>query len=372
MSAVNIDLKELRVLKTSRIIVALAMITHIFYLLYFLFIGNAPESIYKLVVVNVFSITTYAFLLKLIFDSAASFRIIILLLQAEVMVYTSACVYILGWGYGFELLFFALLLTVFFAPSIYKMLSHVLILISGVLFIFWYLVLVDAPVDASYSDQKEILFMINVMIVTIFSIVLSYLLEISNKLFYNNMFEAKESMKTQANYDPLTKLLNRNSMESFFKDKIFGKNQKFALIICDIDNFKKVNDTYGHNMGDIVLVHVSNSLKSTFRNEDFLCRWGGEEFLIVINNIDQEVAYDMVEHARKIVNSNEVEYEDVRLKVSMTFGVIFCDENITPNMQKIIKHADELLYKGKNNGKNQVVFEKLGGGGGVTLSMLKI
>lgn len=347
-----------RTLKTSRAIIALAGFTHIFYMLYFLFVDGAPEGIYRLVVLNIFSVACYAFIIKLLSDSPSSFKISILLLQTEVILYASACVYTLGWGYGFELLFFSLLLTVFFAPHVYKTLSHSVVIASGVAFVFWYVALIDAPVNADYSDQKEMLFMINTMIVTIFSIVLAYLLEISNTLFYNNMYEEKENMRTVANYDPLTKLLNRNSMEGFFKDQVFGKNQKFALVICDIDNFKRVNDTYGHNVGDIVLVHVSNALKSAFRQEDFLCRWGGEEFLILINNATKDQAYRMVEHARTIIYTNKVEHAELSLTVSMTFGMVFCDESVSPNMDLIVKQADILLYEGKRSGKNRIIVDE--------------
>lgn len=349
-----------RTLKTSRTIIALAGATHIFYLLYFLFVDGAPEGIYRLVVVNIFSVACYGFVIKLVRDNPSSFKVGILILQAEVIIYASICVFTLGWGYGFELLFFALLLTIFFAPHVYKTLSHGVVILSGVMFVFWYFMLIDAPVNTDYSDQKEMLFMINIMIVTIFSIVLAYLLEISNNLFYNNMYEEKENMRTVANYDPLTKLLNRNSMESFFKNEVFGKNQKFALIICDIDNFKKVNDTYGHNVGDIVLVHVSNALKSAFRQEDFLCRWGGEEFLILINNTTKDQAYRMVDHARTIIYTNKVKHEELSLNVSMTFGMVFCDESVSPDMDLIVKQADVLLYEGKQNGKNCIVMDEFG------------
>ena len=120
----------------------------------------------------------------------------------------------------------------------------------------------------------------------------------------------------------------------------------------DIDDFKKVNDTYGHDFGDIVLVEVSKSLKKSTRDDDYVCRWGGEEFLIIING-NKKITKDVAERMRQTISEIEIPFGKETVHITMTFGIT---ESIPGySVDKLIAIADENLYKGKQNGKNQVV-----------------
>ena len=159
----------------------------------------------------------------------------------------------------------------------------------------------------------------------------------------------------EANIDPLTRLYNRRFMDKKLEDKLADLSKEgaiFGIIMADIDDFKKINDTYGHDFGDEVLKAAAQALLKSTRDDDFVCRWGGEEFLIAING-NKKITADVAERMRQAVNSVSVKALNEDVKITMTFGI---SESIPGlSIEKLISIADENLYKGKKNGKNQVV-----------------
>jgi len=148
--------------------------------------------------------------------------------------------------------------------------------------------------------------------------------------------------------DLLTKLPNRRYMlekinEEIERYKRNGKN--FSIIIADIDFFKKFNDTYGHEIGDLVLKEVSKTLNKTKRETDFLARWGGEEFLIILPETTIDQALISAERFRKDIMDMKCKCENEILKVTMTFGI--SEYNKLLNIDKNIDQADQALYEGK-------------------------
>lgn len=156
-----------------------------------------------------------------------------------------------------------------------------------------------------------------------------------------------------ANYDQLTKLSNRRHMQHYFER--FQKSGKpYCVIIGDIDNFKLVNDTYGHDCGDLVLAAVADILKKTIDCQGVPARWGGEEFLILLYG-DKKTAGEIMESVRHKIEKNIVPYQQQDVRVTMTFGMAFCREH--NEMEKLITLADDRLYYGKNHGKNVIVMD---------------
>lgn len=157
--------------------------------------------------------------------------------------------------------------------------------------------------------------------------------------------------------DPLTKLYNRRYMNYELNRRmsyLLGEGKIFGLIMADIDNFKNVNDTYGHEAGDDVLIAVANEFTNALRGDDCVCRWGGEEFLVIISG-NHQVTADVAERIRKRIEDLTIETNGCKLKVTMTFGI---SESIPGlKIEKLIQIADERLYKGKQNGKNCVIKE---------------
>jgi len=162
--------------------------------------------------------------------------------------------------------------------------------------------------------------------------------------------EELRRVKEEANIDPLTGLRNRRSFEralsEFFRDfKKFG--YPFSVIMLDLDNFKQVNDTYGHLAGDKVLKEVGNILRNYLRAKDVPARTGGEEFTIILPGITREEALMVAERLRKVIANYTVEHEDKKINPTASFGVAEVNEEVeTP--EDLLKLVDENLYKAKN------------------------
>lgn len=176
--------------------------------------------------------------------------------------------------------------------------------------------------------------------------------------------EAQEKLEYAARTDPLTRLSNRRDIIEkleYEKIRMKRKGSTFCLILCDIDDFKQINDTYGHNCGDFVLVSIASILRSAIREEDQVARWGGEEFLLLLTGTGIEGGKTVAEKLRENVENHCFRFEDMNLKITMTFGVAVYD-NHELLIDNCIKKADQALYAGKDRGKNCVVAMSESGG----------
>ncbi|MGE5677575.1 MAG: diguanylate cyclase [Pseudomonadota bacterium] len=168
--------------------------------------------------------------------------------------------------------------------------------------------------------------------------------------------EAYDQLKVLATTDPLTKLLNRREMLNrieYEKTSYGRKRQPFSLIICDIDFFKKVNDNYGHECGDLVLKHVAKLLGDNIRDQDSACRWGGEEFLLLLPDTFSSGSAVLAEKLREVIENTDFEYNGNHLKLTMTFGI--SNYRGTGSLDELISSADKAMYEGKKNGRNCIM-----------------
>lgn len=167
---------------------------------------------------------------------------------------------------------------------------------------------------------------------------------------YNNR------LQKQANTDELTGLYNRRrAMEYLENEAANAQNDLgFSLCICDIDFFKKVNDTYGHNIGDAVLKAVAGVFQSSVRESDLVARWGGEEFLILFPGCNGDNAFLKLEEIQRRIRMMEVRDGDVCVKITMTFGL--SEFNFSAGLTATLQEADEKLYKGKTAGRDRIVY----------------
>ncbi len=162
----------------------------------------------------------------------------------------------------------------------------------------------------------------------------------------------EEEVFQMAITDYLTGLYNRRYLETILKsaeDKANNRDITFSVIIIDIDNFKKINDTYGHNMGDKVLVAIADVLRNTLRISDIPARWGGEEFLVFLEQTNHNGAMALAERIRKGVEKTEVN----GIKVTVSLGV--AQHKKGDSYMETIERADMALYDAKKSGKNRVV-----------------
>lgn len=155
--------------------------------------------------------------------------------------------------------------------------------------------------------------------------------------------------------DQLTGLCNRRGFYEYYGDYVAPtlKTEGAAVIMCDIDFFKKVNDTYGHNAGDAVLVYVANTLEQKTGKAGRVIRWGGEEFVILLPGMQLNQAAELAESIRVSVEQSVCHFEGTDIKVTMSFGVNEIDDNLLPDSN--VEIVDGKLYQAKTNGRNQVV-----------------
>ncbi|MGN1118789.1 MAG: GGDEF domain-containing protein, partial [Oscillospiraceae bacterium] len=183
-----------------------------------------------------------------------------------------------------------------------------------------------------------------------------FLIELTTLI--NKINRTNAQLEYTATHDALTGLYNRHSLRTFF-GTLAG--QKFCVMLGDIDDFKKVNDTYGHDCGDAVLKTVAEAISSGLFKGDLVCRWGGEEILIIL----QGGRLDCLSRAREIrenVLERRVDHNGTIVKITMTFGFVDSSElgadafhdNVS-HIEALISLADKRLYKGKTNGKNKIV-----------------
>lgn len=166
-------------------------------------------------------------------------------------------------------------------------------------------------------------------------------------------------LEEMALIDGLTGLYNRmffnkeiqNCMENYRRF-----NLPFVLVILDLDHFKKVNDTYGHLCGDMVLQKVSSQIKMEIRKDDFVCRYGGEEFAVIFRNTrDMEVIKLRLETVRKKIAETNVDYQNSTVSITCSFGAVCCTLiDKMNNVEEIVKKADEALYEAKRTGRDRI------------------
>lgn len=165
--------------------------------------------------------------------------------------------------------------------------------------------------------------------------------------------EKLEISRNEANTDLLTGLFNRRYADTFFSMLSAGQlEQVWCVAMLDIDDFKLLNDTHGHQAGDSVLKFVSDYIKSTLRKSDLVFRWGGEELLILLKDVDIAIAFRILDRIRGNIELESIKAHDSTLKVTVTIGVCPLDIH---HIERSIDTCDRLMYKGKTSGKNVVV-----------------
>jgi diguanylate cyclase (GGDEF)-like protein len=168
-----------------------------------------------------------------------------------------------------------------------------------------------------------------------------------------------EKLKIEKDIDFLTGVLNRRGYTSVVlkvENRYITFNSDYALIFIDIDNFKEINDAHGHDCGDVVLKTFSTILKKMMREEDVICRYGGEEFVTLINYTKEDEVFKYIKRVKEIVDSHKFIYnENIKIKVSFSAGVSFRSKY--NSYEDAIKYADILLYKAKHEGRHRIIFD---------------
>ena len=168
-----------------------------------------------------------------------------------------------------------------------------------------------------------------------------------------------EELKDLSNRDPMTHAYNRRYFSEESKKMLslsIRHNQCLCLLVLDIDNFKVINDTYGHSIGDEVIILLAKNLEKYVRTTDVVSRFGGEEFVVLLYNTCLENANNIANKIRENIENLDIEFHDRKsLNFTVSIGVAQYDkEKDDNNIEHTIKRADDALYVAKNNGRNQV------------------
>ena len=166
-----------------------------------------------------------------------------------------------------------------------------------------------------------------------------------------------EQLESYAHRDSLTNLFNRRYMDKQFQvefDRAFSNDSPLCVMICDIDDFKQVNDQHSHTVGDQVLVEVSGIISSHVRDNDILSRYGGEEFVLLMPDTDKQDAILISSRIRELIEKHN--WDHIRPGLHITISLGLCCDTSGASFEKMLASADEHLYKAKQQGKNQLCY----------------
>ncbi len=161
----------------------------------------------------------------------------------------------------------------------------------------------------------------------------------------------------KAHYDPLLKIYNRQYLDAVLSGVTeAGLKKEFSVLMCDIDHFKKVNDTHGHAAGDAVLYNTAQIIRSAALPEGIVCRYGGEEITVILRDKTGDEAFEKAEKIRKAVKKNGVKFKSKNIRVTMSIGIGLVKDGVK-EVHKAVKRADDNVYKAKKRGRDRVVME---------------
>jgi diguanylate cyclase (GGDEF)-like protein/PAS domain S-box-containing protein len=170
-----------------------------------------------------------------------------------------------------------------------------------------------------------------------------------------DLVTAREALQFQATHDALTGLLNRSATLDALAREVAraGREERFlAVIMCDLDHFKRINDTYGHLAGDAVLQEVAQRIRSSVRSYDLVGRYGGEELLIALPGCDRSGALHFAERVRVAISETPIQTKEGDIQVTLSLGVASVEGPKEHAMQAMISDADRALYAAKKSGRN--------------------
>ena len=278
----------------------------------------------------------------------------------EIILHSLVATICIGWKFGFGQYIIGIIPVGFYLCYTMKNMTHRLsiatssALLAMLAFISCKIMSCYAsPVYVVEGRKVEIIFYIfNSFCAFAFLITLSLLFVYEVRITNARLRHQNAILDQLANTDPLTGLYNRRSMNVFLEQALQSQTN-FHVIMCDIDDFKKVNDTYGHDFGDIVLQEIAEITMKTVDDAGYVCRWGGEEILILISSRVSESVLHIAESIRTKVEYHIFELNQKIVHCTLTLGVAAYHK--TETLEETIARADDNLYRGKRSGKNKVV-----------------
>lgn len=344
--------KSVKDMKRYRVIFSTCLGLHTLFLIIF---GWLHVSV--LFYFNIFSVVLYA----AVYLSMRKHRVSTVWLWLsfmEIVIHAVLCNLNLGWGYGFSFYAVMIIPVTYYTTYMHEDIRHD-VRNSHLLTLFSILaVSVSCWIGHSFNKLEELpdvyikmFFCTNIVICLIGLAWYSTYFVLEMKSSTKALQDYNEELYFLANYDALTHLRNRHNItETFYEYE--SSDAAYCVALGDIDDFKAVNDTYSHSCGDEVLVLVSGIIREKVGEQGVVCRWGGEEILILLA-CGYASGQQLIEDIRNAVAAQILEYKGKKIDVTMTFGLTSSEEE--RDVEKMISIADARLYRGKAQGKNRVV-----------------
>jgi diguanylate cyclase (GGDEF)-like protein len=190
-------------------------------------------------------------------------------------------------------------------------------------------------------------FYLNILMFTIIIIIIILLI-----IYYIN--NNHNTLHKFANTDKLTSLNNRNNFDKAFQSIFISNKEDLTLLLFDIDNFKNINDEFGHLVGDKVLRRVASLFKSTFREHDLIARWGGDEFIALLSNVNNISAYKLSDRLRMRIKQDEILRDLLSKPLTISTGIV--TKSNEKNIEELFVKVDKNLYQAKQEGRNKIVY----------------
>lgn len=276
-------------------------------------------------------------------------------LNASVLLWTILNIYYFGWNIGIQHFLVVLLVFVFFSK--YK---HEKGKIFYAVFLFWLRMFLYFYCQ-THESGIALDIRVNNAMQMINSLFIFWCLGLTAYLFSNNtqelegkLIEYNRKLMKQANTDTLTGLYNRRRTMEYLEKLLAESDAQISICLCDIDLFKRVNDTYGHDVGDEVLKTIADTFRKNLPPDSFISRWGGEEFLLIFPRMNGDEACTALEIFRQKLRGIVFDGGTETFSITLTFGLVEYD--FRSDITTLLKEADEKLYLGKENGRDRIVF----------------
>nr|WP_086940914.1 GGDEF domain-containing protein [Thaumasiovibrio occultus] len=203
--------------------------------------------------------------------------------------------------------------------------------------------------SVNWGDKSWLSLNIHLLPLMTFSAIACIRLHQSSK----QQYRLYQDLHQQATLASLTRTLTRQHFAEIANQLWTNAPKQLCVAMVDIDNFKRINDTYGHLVGDKAIAHVAKTIRQDLRSEDLICRWGGEEFVILFQALEQHQAQQVSERICHAVDNSVLTVDEhiIRITISMGFSA-YRQQN---TLSTLIDEADQALYRAKNNGKNQLM-----------------
>ncbi len=312
------------------------------------FTGNKAGLVLSLLFLVLF---LTAFVLSYQYSTFTSYCI----LNVCVLIFTTVSVYFLGWGIGIQHFLAVLLVFVYFSKYKHetaKLIYSVFLFLLRLLLYFY--CQYNDPVIRLSTELSDAMQIANSIFIFLSLGLIAFLFSTTTQEMEGKLIEYNRKLMKQANTDTLTGLYNRRRTMEYLEKLLATPDTQISICLCDIDFFKRVNDTYGHDMGDEVLKKISETFRKRLPPDTFISRWGGEEFLLIFPRLNGDDTIIALETLRQKIKELVFDGGSETFSVTLTYGLVEYDYH--SDITTLLKEADEKLYLGKEGGRDRIVF----------------